>query len=75
MTGRALSILSTYKVMNTPNSRWVREAAGSVGPTNEEQVVFAEVLAAMRRVRHGAIQLSIQDGRVVQIETTEKKRL
>ncbi|MGK2965376.1 MAG: DUF2292 domain-containing protein [Tepidiformaceae bacterium] len=32
------------------------------------------MLAGMRRVKHGQIQLSIQDGRVVQVDVTEKKR-
>lgn len=76
---RGLSILSTDYVMNMPepSSRWVRElAGGSPGlPTAAERAVLEEVLSAIRRVRHGAIEMSIQDGRIVQINTTEKKRL
>ena len=43
--------------------------------TAQEQAVLAEVLRALRTLRHGTVQLVVQDARVVQIETTEKKRL
>ena len=76
LTVRLLWILSTNKVMNTPSSRWVRELSGDgPGPNSAEQAVLAEVLAAIRRVRHGSVLLTLQDAKVVQIETTEKKRL
>jgi len=42
--------------------------------TREELDVFREVLKAMREIRHGYIQLVVQDSRVVQIEKTEKVR-
>lgn len=54
-------------------SRWVREAAGH-DPSAAEQAVLGEVLKAIRRVRHGNVTLAVQDGRVVQLEVTEKKR-
>lgn len=58
-----------------PASRWVREVTGEGAATNEaERQVLAEVLRAMRRVRHGAVTLSVQDGKVVQLDVTEKKR-
>ena len=44
-------------------------------PSSHEQEVLSEVLRGLRRVKHGSIQLSLQDGRVVQIDTTEKRRL
>jgi len=34
-----------------------------------------EVREAVEKVRHGTVQLIIQDGKIVQIDTTEKKRL
>ena len=34
-----------------------------------------EVRAAVEKVRFGSVQLIIQDGRIVQIDTIEKKRL
>lgn len=55
-------------------SRWVRETAGEQGPSASEQVVLGEVLKAMRRVKHGNVNLAVQDGKVVQLEVTEKKR-
>jgi hypothetical protein len=41
----------------------------------EERAVLAEVLRAIRAVRHGSVQVIVQDGRAVQIDTLEKKRL
>lgn len=59
----------------TPSSRWVRELlATEGGPAEHERVVLAEVLMAMRRVRHGTVTLSVQDGKVVQLDVTEKRR-
>ncbi len=37
--------------------------------------MLAEVLAAMRVVRHGYIQFTVQDARVIQIDRTEKHRI
>ena len=60
-----------------PAPRWAGEVAGSADRAISavERAVIVEVLSGLRRLRHGVIQLFIQDGRVVQIETTEKKRL
>lgn len=62
---------------DTITPRWMKTELGSSqgGPSPAEIVVLEEVVRALRRVRHGTVQLSIQDGRVVQIDTTEKKRL
>jgi hypothetical protein len=40
-----------------------------------ERQVLSEVLQAIRSVRHGYVQITLQDARVVQIDTLEKKRL
>ena len=67
--------------MNTANGdqtlpRWTTEVAtADRALTPAERTVVLEVLASLRRLRHGTIQLAVQDGKVVQIETTEKKRL
>ena len=56
--------------------RWVRESLGGVSPpTSVELTVIDEVLRAMRAIRFGTVTVTIQDGRPLQIETTEKKRL
>ena len=34
-----------------------------------------EIQEAVEKVRYGTVQLIIQDGRIVQIDITEKKRL
>ena len=44
-------------------------------PTEQEQAVLDEVLKALRSVRFGYVQITLQDARVVQIDTLEKKRL
>ena len=60
---------------NSPSSRWVREVTGEGGTANEtERQVLGELLKAIRRVRHGTVTLSVQDGKVVQLDVTEKKR-
>lgn len=65
--------------MNTDRAtpRWVAEklAEPEAPPSEAERAVIAEVLRSMRRVRHGSIQLIVQDGRVIQVDTTEKRRL
>ena len=43
--------------------------------TKEQALVLRETLQALRSIRFGAIQLIVQDGRVVQIEKVEKIRL
>jgi len=52
-----------------------RRSRSGEGLTAEEQHVLREVLAALRSTSHGVVSLIIQDGRVVQIDRTEKKRL
>ncbi|MBI4300602.1 MAG: YezD family protein [Chloroflexi bacterium] len=44
-------------------------------PESHERPILDEVLRAIRRVRHGYVQVIVQDGRAVQIDTMEKKRL
>lgn len=45
-----------------------------VTPDAREQTVLAEILQSIRALRHGHVQVIVQDGRVVQIDTLEKKR-
>jgi len=72
-----MTILSIDLLMNSPEitPRWLKDRAGTADPSAVEQAVLAEVLRAMRAVRFGNVDLAIQDGRVVQINVTEKKRL
>lgn len=44
-------------------------------PTQAEAALLQEVLYAVRRICHGQVQIHIQDGRVIQIDHTEKYRL
>jgi hypothetical protein len=59
------------------DSRWrlCPACADRVAATREEVGVLEEVLRALRQVRHGHVQIIIQDARVVQIDRTEKVRL
>jgi len=44
-------------------------------PTPQERAVLVEVLRALRMVKHGHVQIILQDSKVVQIDTLEKRRL
>ncbi|MCX6024266.1 MAG: YezD family protein [Chloroflexi bacterium] len=52
-----------------------RTAKGLSEVSREETAVLAEVLAALRSIRFGTVQMTVQDGKVVQIDKTEKMRL
>ena len=43
--------------------------------TEEEAEVLGKVLDALRQIKFGYVQITIQDNRVVQIDRTEKQRL
>jgi hypothetical protein len=43
-------------------------------PQEHERLAHDEVLRALRDVRYGTIQLTIHDGRVVEIQKTERIR-
>jgi hypothetical protein len=51
-----------------------RDRNAALRPAHED-VLVAEILKAIRSIRYGAVHLILQDGRVVQIEKTEKVRL
>ena len=49
-----------------------KTSAPSSPPSPE---IVEQILQAIQKVRHGTVQIIIQDGRVVQIDTTEKIRI
>ncbi|WP_406676774.1 YezD family protein [Moorella sp. ACPs] len=53
----------------------ITETRCQAGLSTREQKVLGEVLKALRQVRYGSITIIIQDGRIVQIDYTEKVRL
>ena len=61
----------------TPASavRTRHNAPVTVPPRTEVPLPIEEIQEAVAKVRHGTVQLIIQDGRIVQIDTLEKKRL
>lgn len=44
-------------------------------PAPSTSLPLEAIQEAVSKVRHGTVQLIIQDGRIVQIDTTEKRRL
>jgi hypothetical protein len=44
-------------------------------PKPDTSLPYDEIREAIEKIRYGTVQLIIQDGRVVQIDTTEKRRL
>jgi hypothetical protein len=53
----------------------VRAMPQDLALSPEEERVVRALLAALRRIQHGSVQLVVQDSRVVQIDTVEKVRL
>ena len=43
--------------------------------TADEEEVIATLIAILRRLQHGSVQVIVQDNRVIQIDTVEKLRL
>jgi|SwirhisoilCB1_FD_contig_21_6961236_length_289_multi_3_in_0_out_0_1 hypothetical protein len=40
----------------------------------EESEILKQILEAIRQIKYGHVQITIQDARVVQIDRTEKQR-
>lgn len=49
-------------------------ATSALALTPDEERIVRSVLASLRRIRYGSVQIAVQDGRVVQIDTLEKQR-
>ena len=59
----------------TDNDTLSPRAARALALSPDEEQVVRAVLGALRRIRHGSVQMVVQDGKVVQIDTVEKTRL
>ena len=57
--------------MATPNHTPQRE---SLPPGKVAAIALDAVAEAISRLRYGAIELTVHDGRVVQLEVTERQR-
>ncbi|MBI2853902.1 MAG: YezD family protein [Chloroflexi bacterium] len=44
-------------------------------PDHAEALPLDEIVSAVRRVRHGYVQIVVQDHKVIQIDVHEKRRL
>ncbi len=49
--------------------------ARNLNLTPDEEEVVQTLVAILRRLQHGSVQVIVQDNRVVQIDTVEKLRL
>lgn len=56
-------------------SRHAAQPVADEPPTPEEEAVLRRILHAVRQVRHGYVQVTVQDTRVVQIDRLERERL
>ena len=43
--------------------------------TTDEAEIVATIIAILRRLQHGSVQVIVQDNRVIQIDTVEKQRI
>jgi hypothetical protein len=57
-----------------PNSEQPLSSFGRTQAGQPDEVVLSKIASAIRGVRYGAIEIVIQDSRVVQIERKEKFR-
>jgi hypothetical protein len=48
---------------------------GQAGQCDQDVLLCAEIADAIRSIRHGRVELIVQDSRVIQINKTEKLRL
>lgn len=53
----------------------LRKLARPTANPDHERLAYDEVLRALRDVRFGTVQLTVHDGRVVEIQKTERIRL
>jgi hypothetical protein len=52
-----------------------RDRPQALGPSRAQGSVERRILDAVSSIRYGSVVIAIQDGRVVQIESTEKQRI
>ncbi len=57
--------------MAHPNESGQRE---TLSPEKAAAIALDAVVEAISRLRYGAIELTVHDGRVVQLEVTERQR-
>lgn len=57
-----------------PDSRATSSGAASASPDDAAATAISAVAEAIARLRYGAIGLTVHDGKVVQLEVTERRR-
>ncbi len=53
----------------------LRPSADALSEDNHPDVVLQEIIKALRDLQFGQVTLIVQDGRIVQIDRMEKRRL
>jgi hypothetical protein len=68
----AASLVAGRTAMNTETNVSPAPAGSRSMPTDEE---LREISASLRGMRYGSVNIVVQDGVIIQIDRTEKKRL
>ena len=68
----ASNLLSRKSIAMSTNSIPPNAAANGRLPTDDE---LREISASLRGLRYGSVSIVVQDGVIIQIDRTEKKRL
>jgi hypothetical protein len=63
------------RAMNADRPPSAAESREPLDLSADEEQLVRTILDALARIRHGSIQLVVQDSRVIQIDTVEKRRL
>ncbi len=53
----------------------MKKAEDTYSSNKDEEQLLLKMVSEIKNVKHGSIQITIHDGRVVQIDKTEKLRL
>jgi hypothetical protein len=70
MTGRFKPIRFLFPTIQTVN--W--EGSGLVKPLDIDEIWCNRIIHAVNGLEYGTVQIVVHDGRIVQIERTERKR-
>ncbi|HEY3329416.1 MAG TPA: YezD family protein [Capsulimonadaceae bacterium] len=61
--------------METTKKEILENPDRAESPAKAERVALENIRQAIRSIRYGVVQIIIQDGKVIQIDRTEKTRL
>ena len=64
-----------FMIMSSREKELNHKLQASSPDRSTQALPIDDIREAVERIRFGSVQLIIQDGRIVQIDSTEKKRL